>query len=392
MKKFLSLALTFVSISILAQSNTEVYLFNIEKTDKGYQLTNKKNLSQNKGYDSQPHFYDDNTILFSSSRGGQTDIVMYDIKTGKKVFINSTPKGGEYSPQRIPNSKNVSAVRLDDSGLQRFYEYDIETGKPKELIRSLKVAYPFWYNDKIVVSSVIGKGGLDLVISDLKYKTNFTIQKNIGRSIHRIPNTSKVSYVSKKGEVWEIRSLDVANMRTAKVTDLDGKYEDICWLPDGSILQAKKNQILRFDPKKDKNWQVFYTIDDSEIQNISRILVNSDGSMISIVGEESPRFVVQKQLEAYNKRDIDAFVNVFDENVKVYSYPNKLQYQGRKEMRKKYAAFFKNTKDLNCKIVKRIENGNYVIDEELVTANGRKRDAVAIYEVRNGKIVAVTFL
>lgn len=391
MKK-LFLLLFLVTSTVIAQSNTEVYLFDIEKTDNGYQLTNKKNLSQNKGYDSQPHFYDDNSILFSSSRDGQTDIVKYDIKTGKKVFINFTPKGGEYSPQRIPNSNNVSAVRLDDSGLQRFYEYDIQSGESKELIRSLKVAYPFWFNDKIVVSSVIGKNGLDLVISDLKYKTNFTIQKNIGRSIHRIPNTSKVSYISKKGEIWEIRSLDVSNMRTAKITDLDGKYEDICWLPDGSILQAKKNQILRFDPKTDKNWQVFFTIDDSEIQNISRILVNSDGTKISIVGEESPRFVVQKQLEAYNNRDIDAFVSVFAKDVKVFSYPNKLQYQGRDQMRKRYAPFFKNTKDLHCKIVKRIENGNYVIDEELVTANGRKIDAVAIYEVKDGKIVAVTFL
>ncbi|MFY0629167.1 MAG: nuclear transport factor 2 family protein [Flavobacteriaceae bacterium] len=391
MKK-LSLLFAFITSTMIAQTNTEVYLFDLEKTESGYQLTNKKNISSNKGYDSQPHFYDNNTVLFASTRNDQTDIIKYDIKSAKKVFINSTPNGGEYSPQRIPGSNNVSAVRLDKSGLQRFYEYDIETGDSKELIRSLVVAYPYWHKKNLVVSSVIGKNSLDLVISDLRHKTNFTLQKNIGRSIHRIPNTNMVSYVSKKNSQWEIRSLDVGTLRTAKIATIDGKREDICWLSDGTILLAKKNQILKFNPKKDKNWSIFYTIDDSEIQNISRITVSPDGTKISIVGEESPRYVVQKQLEAYNNRDIETFVNVFAQDVKVYDYPNKLRYKGRKEMKKRYGPFFKNTKDLNCVIVKRIERGNFVIDEESVTANGNTFGAVAIYEVKDGKIVAVTFL
>ena len=177
MKK-LPLLFVLIASTVVAQTNTEVYLFDVEKTDKGYQLTNKKNISDNKDYDSQPYFYDNNTLLFASSRNGQTDILKYTIKTGKKVFINNTPQGGEYSPQRIPGSDDVSAVRLDNSGLQRFYRYDINTGESKELIRSLKVAYPLWYNDKLVVSAIIGKNSLDLVTSDLKHKTNFTLQKN----------------------------------------------------------------------------------------------------------------------------------------------------------------------------------------------------------------------
>ena len=391
MKKIFFLLL-LSSTGIFAQTNTEVYLFDIKKTGTEYQLINKKNISNNKGYDSQPHFYDNNTILFSSTRKNQTDILKYTINTEEKAFINNTPNGGEYSPQRIPESDNISAVRLDKSGLQRFYEYDIETGKSKELIRSLVVAYPYWHKKDLVVSSVIGKNSLDLVISDLIHKTNFTLQKNIGRSIHRIPNTNMVSYISKKNSQWEIRSLDISTLRTAKIVAIDGKHEDICWLSDGTILLANKNQILKFNPKTDKDWSVFYTIDDTEIQNISRITVSPDGTKISIVGEESPKYVVQKQLDAYNNRDIEAFVNVFSQDVKVYDYPKKLRYQGRKEMKKRYASFFKNTKDLHCTIVKRIEKDNFVIDEESITANGRTFGAVAIYEVKDGKIISVTFL
>ncbi len=391
MKRLIILAL-FVGLSSWAQTNTEVYLFDLVQTEEGYVLRNKKNISENKGYDSQPHFYDNNTIIYSGSRKGQTDIVKYDIKTGKKTFMNDTPNGGEYSPQRIPGSDDISAVRLDNNGLQRMYRYDINTGKPKELIRSLKVAYPVWFNNKLVVSAVIGKNSLDLVTSDLQYGSNFTLQKNIGRSLHKIPNTKKISYVSKKGSSWELRSLDVGNLRTQKIVDLSGKYEDICWLPDGSILQAKKNQILRFDPKADKDWKVMAAINDSEIQNISRITISPDGTKISIVGEESPRFIVQKQVDAYNDRNIEAFANTFSDDVKVYDYPNKLRYQGKKELIRRYAALFDNTPNLNCTIVKRIESGNKVIDEESVIINERKVSGVAIYEVRNGKIITMTFL
>jgi hypothetical protein len=120
--------------------------------------------------------------------------------------------------------------------------------------------------------------------------------------------------------------------------------------------------------------------------------VSPDGTKLSIVGEESPRFLVQKQVEAYNDRDIDLFASTFSDDIKVYDYPNKLRYQGKKELKRRYAALFENTPDLNCTIVKRIESGNKVIDEELVIINGRKVNGVAIYEVKNGKIVTMTFL
>ncbi len=383
----------FISATAFAQNNTEVYLFDIEKTATGYQLTNKKNISSNKGYDSQPYFYDDNTILFASDRNGQTDILKYTINTGKKSFISNTPNGGEYSPQRIPGSDDVSAVRLDNTGLQRFYKYDIKTGAPKELIRSLVVAYPYWHKEDIVVSSVIGENSLDLVISNLKHKTNFTLQRNIGRSIHRIPNTDKVSYISKKNEEqWEIRSLDVGTLRTEKIANTDGKYEDLFWFSEDIVLQAKKNQILQLNTKTDTIWSEFFTIEDNLIQNISRISISPDRTKIAIVGDGSPKLIVQKQLDAYNNRDINAFVNVFSEDVKVYDFPEKLRYEGRNEMKKRYASFFRRTKDLHCRIVKRIEKGNMVIDEESVTANGRTFGAIAIYEVKEGKIVKVTFL
>ena len=76
----------------------------------------------------------------------------------------------------------------------------------------------------------------------------------------------------------------------------------------------------------------------------------------------------------------------------MFSYPNTLNYEGIEMMRKRYGPFFKNTPDLHCKVLERIVHGNQVIDHELVTINGRQVNAVAIYTMKGGKIVSVTFL
>lgn len=121
-------------------------------------------------------------------------------------------------------------------------------------------------------------------------------------------------------------------------------------------------------------------------------MVNKNGTKLAIVAETSVRELAQEQLEAYNKRDIEAFLKPYATNVKVYTFPNELNYEGIDEMRKRYTAMFEKTKDLHCKIISRIVKENVVIDEELVTANGNTFRAVAIYEIEDGKIVTVRFL
>ena len=144
MKKLL--LLLFIPTITFSQVNTEIHLFDLSQKNDKWLISNGKNISNNQGYDSQPHFYNDTSILFASTRNNQTDILKYHIDTKESTFISNTPKGGEYSPQKISKSKNISAVRLDDDGLQRFYKYDIKTGKPTELIKDLVVAYPLWFD------------------------------------------------------------------------------------------------------------------------------------------------------------------------------------------------------------------------------------------------------
>lgn len=381
----------FITSYAIAQTNTEIHVFDLKQNNEKWIVSNGQNISNNDGYDSQPHFYDNNTVIFASNNNGQTDILAYDLNTHDKNFIGSTTEGSEYSPQRIPYSKNVSAVRLDKSGLQRFYQYNFNSGQNKEIIKDLVVAYPMWYDKNTVVSSVIVNDSLHLFVSDLKKKVNRSIAKQVGRSFHKIPNSKLVSFMKQNGKKWEVWSLNPLTKETKKITNI-GTAQDICWLPNGSILIPYENTLYQFNPTTDQSWSVFHNFKDENINNISRITVNKDATKLAITAVVSPRILAQEQLEAYNKRDIEAFLKPYAKDVKVYTYPDKLNYQGIEEMRKRYTPMFEKTTDLHCKITSRIVKGNVVIDEELVTANGNTFKAVAIYEITNGKISSVRFV
>lgn len=104
--------------------------------------------------------------------------------------------------------------------------------------------------------------------------------------------------------------------------------------------------------------------------------------------------LAQQQLDAYNKRDIDAFLLPYADSVAVYMYPDQLMYKGKETMRQQYAEMFKQTPDLFCKLQNRIVLANTVIDHELVTFNKAQpaMQAIAVYTVDKDKIVAVRFI
>lgn len=282
--KFLILALFIATISF-SQTSTDVYVYKLSKANGVFAITSGKNISNNPGYDSQPHFYSRKSIVYASNQNGQTEIAKYDIASGKTSYVSNTTQGSEYSPQRIPNSKNISAVRLDKSGLQRFYKYDLKTKTSKLILTKLKVAYPFWYAKNLAINVVIVGNELHLIQSELRSISHTTIDKNVGRSVHRIPNTNLVSYVRKSASKWEIRSLDPKTKKTTFIVNSMEKKEDVCWLPDGTLLLAKGSSLFKFNPKTDTTWSLFHTFSENQHKNISRIVVNKKGNLIALVSE-----------------------------------------------------------------------------------------------------------
>jgi hypothetical protein len=103
---------------------------------------------------------------------------------------------------------------------------------------------------------------------------------------------------------------------------------------------------------------------------------------------------VERQVEAYNARDVEAFVACYAEEVAFEDADGGVQASGRDDMRKDYAELFERCPDLHAEIVTRIRVGPYVVDEERVSGHlVAGLHVVAVYRLdEDGLIDRVRFL
>lgn len=102
----------------------------------------------------------------------------------------------------------------------------------------------------------------------------------------------------------------------------------------------------------------------------------------------TPEEVVQKQLEAYNQCDLEAFAATYSDDVKIVDGDDNVICEGIEKLRKIYAPLFKDNPHQMALITRRVTGGNWVCDDEEVIgrADNKRRHALAIYRVRNGRI------
>lgn len=103
--------------------------------------------------------------------------------------------------------------------------------------------------------------------------------------------------------------------------------------------------------------------------------------------------VVQRQLEAYNARDLERFVATYSDTVRVFRMPApEPAIVGKAQLSEFYAKQRFNLPGLRAEIVNRIALGNKVIDHERVwRVHEHPFEAAAVYEVSAGVIQNVWF-
>jgi len=175
---------------------------------------------------------------------------------------------------------------LEKDGTQRLQKYNLENGNSEVLIEDIVIGYHIWFDDNILLSSVLEDGGLSLYLSNYKEKKNHKIEANIGRSLHNIPNTNLVSYISKeKYSIWEIKSLDPTTGETKLIFETLPKSEDMCWSPNDGILMANAGILYYYVPNYNDNWVKIADLTKFGLTNITRLAINADGNKLAVVGE-----------------------------------------------------------------------------------------------------------
>jgi hypothetical protein len=103
----------------------------------------------------------------------------------------------------------------------------------------------------------------------------------------------------------------------------------------------------------------------------------------------APEAVVQRQLEAYNARDVTALLATYAEDAEMFEHPSKLLARGSAALRERFLARFEEP-NLHAQLLKRIVMGDLVVDYERVQRSFPEGpgtiELVMIYEVKAGKI------
>ncbi|HEU4741265.1 MAG TPA: nuclear transport factor 2 family protein [Meiothermus sp.] len=102
---------------------------------------------------------------------------------------------------------------------------------------------------------------------------------------------------------------------------------------------------------------------------------------------DDPQAVVQAQLEAFNTRDIEAFVACYAPDAQILRFPSGgLIAEGHQEIRQRWGHLFAEDPDLQARVASRMVSEGFVIDDERAFIRGRQDDGIVIYEVRDGLI------
>ena len=136
----------------------------------------------------------------------------------------------------------------------------------------------------------------------------------------------------------------------------------------------------------------------ADVSNLQRIVVVVKGGKAfepAQLQTDNPEWVVQRQLDAYNARDLETFVQVYAPDVEVINLASgESVAKGRDAMRAIYGPVFDKSPKLRCELLRRTVEGPTVIDHELVFGlrGGPTIRATAAYEVRRGLIRRLWFL
>lgn len=108
----------------------------------------------------------------------------------------------------------------------------------------------------------------------------------------------------------------------------------------------------------------------------------------------APETVVQRQLEAFNARDLDAWLATYASDARQFELAGAPLASGHAEIRARSAPRFADP-GLHARLLQRAVMGDTVIDREYVTRQLPEgpgyAELVCIYEVREGLIRSATF-
>jgi len=253
-----------------------------------------RNVTARAGYDNQPRFFPDGTILYTRGVGERTDIWRFDPATDTHTPVTQTPDRSEYSPTPTPEG-GISAIVVEPDSLQRLWRFDLDGTNGRPLFEDVApVGYHAWLDTSTVGVFVLGEPATLQLAPAGAAGPATEIDRDIGRSLNPVPEAKAISYPVSVGPSWEVRALVGTGGDPFVAPLVRIPAQDHAWSPGGRILFGRGHRLLAIGPlgvptseadatglRRDAPYVVGELPDTS--LSISRLAVSADGTSIVLV-------------------------------------------------------------------------------------------------------------
>ncbi len=248
------------------------------------------NLTRRDGYDNQPSFAASSREMFyTSNRGdGQTDIYRYDFSTGLATPARRTAPESEYSAFPIDGGKALAVIRVEADSTQRLWRMPLDASAPSPLFADIKpVGYFAQANDSTWALFVLGTP-TTLHLATIGKPGSTVMARDIGRSLHRIPGTTRVSFVQKTADAWYVMQLDPDTRRIDTLVKTLPRVEDLAWVDSTTMLMGQGTKLYAWR-RGSSEWKQVADLAYAQLNGITRLAVSPNRQWVAVVADAVPR-------------------------------------------------------------------------------------------------------
>lgn len=287
------LFLAIAGLSSAADAPPDVAVFVARLDVAAGKISEPINITPGKGNNFQPAFTPDGSaVVYTSGRSGSNNIYRHDLATGATTAITATTEN-LYSPTPLADGSGFSAIRvitadpaygieMNEPSLWRF-GWD---GKPvAPVVATKRIGYHAWINPGLlaafIVDDVPERNNHRAVLIGLATGQQTLLTAKPGRSLGRTADGRRALFVDQADPAhWRICAQGEGDAQPQVLVETpvgpDGEKDPnrsqyFVRLPDGSMLMARGNLLLRWDGKLGTGFQPFAELADlgGAIRNIA---------------------------------------------------------------------------------------------------------------------------
>ena len=276
-----------------AQNPLNLFVADLKRTGGKVTIGTPRNLTGDRGRNSQPAFSPDGrSIVFSAVRDstGQGDVYRIDLKSGIEVRLTRTTEN-ENSPTLGDNGELV-AVRWVPATLFKEWGLWVYSADGTPVRGVLPGPDTVGYYNRIDADTwalMRPKTRAAVAIFDAKQGTTTDIDWPVANLPPQvIPGARAISYtrIDSLGRN-EIRRYDLTGEPRSLGRTLLGRRVHT-WMPDGTILMAKGNAVYGRRATGDTTWKKLAAFSGPELQDLTAYIVNRDGTRLILTSPRRP--------------------------------------------------------------------------------------------------------